>query len=93
MVISADSKKLSLMFGALGDVNRLLIFKILLNRQGICVSELADELNITPAAVSQHLKILYRQGLVVKKRIGQKMCYEVNLSNQTVDKLIKYFLR
>lgn len=65
-------------FNALGDKTRFRLFQLLSEKQQICVSQLAEELNITPACVSQHMKVLSEAGLVDRARDGQRVCYQVN---------------
>lgn len=64
-------------FNALGDKTRFRLFQLLAEKNSICVSQLADELAITPACVSQHMKVLSGAGLVTRIRDGQKVCYEI----------------
>lgn len=65
-------------FNALGDKTRFSLFKMLAENDAICVSQLAGELAITPACVSQHMKVLTEAGLVHRVRNGQRVCYEIN---------------
>lgn len=65
-------------FNALGDKTRFKLFQLLSQKQAICVSQLAQELSITPACVSQHMKILSDAGLVNRVREGQRVCYEIS---------------
>ena len=54
---------------ALADENRLKILKMLINSD-LCVGALANHLGISKPAVSQHLQILRKAGLV-KHRFSQ----------------------
>ena len=59
---------------ALGDPTRRRIFEIL--RQGPrAVGEIAGELPVSRPAVSQHLKVLRRTGLVTEKVVGTRHIY------------------
>ncbi len=62
---------------ALGDETRLKIIEILLE-YNYCVRTLAEELGISEAAVSQHLKVLKEAGLLEGERRGYYMHYDVN---------------
>lgn len=64
-------------FKSLGDETRLKIL-IIVSKRNICAKGLAKHLNISEAAVSQHLKILKDAGVVV----GEKMGYYVNYKLQ-----------
>ena len=65
-------------FNALGDKTRFRLFQLLSEKQEICVSQLAEVLTITPACVSQHMKILTEAGLVNRVRVGQRVCYQIS---------------
>ncbi|MGM0651899.1 MAG: ArsR/SmtB family transcription factor [Bacillota bacterium] len=63
-------------FKTLGDENRYQILK-LLNESNLCVGALARLLNISKPAVSQHLKLLRKAGLVKGEKIGYFTHYRV----------------
>lgn len=78
-------------FNALGDKTRFRLFQLLSEKKEICVSQLATELGITPACVSQHMKLLAEAGLVDRVREGQRVCYQINTdspSNKVLSELI-----
>jgi DNA-binding transcriptional ArsR family regulator len=62
---------------ALGDPSRLAIVTALAERPQ-AVGELAGELPISRAAVSQHLKVLKVAGLVTDRAIGNRRVYRLN---------------
>ncbi len=66
------------MFKALADETRLRVFESLIGRE-LCVCELVDVLEMTQPAVSHHLGILKRVGLVQGRRSGKWMYYSVRL--------------
>lgn len=70
-------------FNALGDKTRFRLFQLLAEKKQICVSQLADELAISPACVSQHMKILADAGLVERLRDGQRVCFQINTDSQS----------
>jgi predicted transcriptional regulator len=69
-------------FRALGDPTRYKLLQLINSGQNFCVSELASEVNVSTAGVSQQLKLLEQAGLIKPHRTGQKKCYQVN---STVD--------
>lgn len=73
----------------LGDGTRFKIFKMLMNQSEYCVSEIANELKISPSAVSQHFRNFEMLGLVEKERMGQKICYVLNEDDVLVQELKK----
>ncbi len=62
---------------ALADENRMLIVRLLL-RRNCCVRALARQLDISEAAVSQHLKLLREAGLVMGEKHGYFVHYTVD---------------
>ena len=57
-------------FHALGDGTRRAILEVL-SQQPMSVSRLAEPLDITLAAVVQHLQVLEESGLVVTEKVGR----------------------
>jgi DNA-binding transcriptional ArsR family regulator len=62
---------------ALGDPTRRAIFERLAERP-LAVGELAGELPVSRPAVSQHLKVLKRAGLVTDHPAGTRRIYQLN---------------
>ena len=61
---------------AVSDGTRMKILKLLL-RQNYCVRALARQLDISEAAVSQHLKVLREAELLVPEKRGYFVHYDV----------------
>lgn len=83
-----DENSLRIVFSVLGDRSRFKIMKFLIRKKEMCVSELAEVLNVSISAVSQHLRILEMSGLVSCRRDGQMMCYSPRIYNRQVQKII-----
>ncbi|MBI2591079.1 MAG: winged helix-turn-helix transcriptional regulator [Candidatus Brennerbacteria bacterium] len=81
-----------LVFQALGDPCRFKIFKALMQYHDICVTDIANIFGITLSAASQQLRVLERLGLVLKMRMGQMVCYEINVENPIAKQLFKLFM-
>ena len=64
-------------FAALADDTRRTIFERVARRP-MSVGKLAEGLHVTRPAVSQHLKVLLRAGLVVSRREGSRSIYQVD---------------
>ena len=64
-------------FDALGDPNRRAIVE-LLGASERSVQEIADALPISRPAVSRHLLLLKRAGLVVEKPLGTRRIYRLH---------------
>ncbi len=60
---------------AAGDANRLRILLIISGRRKVCVSEVAEELGMSVAVISHHMRSLAKGGLVVPERHGKRICY------------------
>lgn len=71
----------------LGDKTRYKIFKLLMTRDEMCVTEIAEELGVTVSAISQHFRNFELIGLVDKERMGQKMCYMLKADDRLVNEL------
>jgi DNA-binding transcriptional ArsR family regulator len=71
----------------LGDKTRFKIFKLLMSGEEMCVSDIAQRLNISVSAVSQHFRNFEMIGLVEKERMGQKICYTLREDDDIVKKL------
>ncbi len=64
-------------FKALSDGTRLKIIDLLLNYD-FCVGALSRNLGISEAAVSQHLQVLRKAGLVTGEKRGYYTHYDLN---------------
>jgi ArsR family transcriptional regulator len=62
---------------AIADDTRLQVVRLLL-QHNYCVGALARRLDLTEAAISQHLKVLREAGLVVGEKRGHFMHYDVD---------------
>ena len=64
---------------AIADPTRLAIIDLLNHYYNpLCVNAIANKLNITQSAVSQHLRILKQLGLVEAQREGYHIHYKVD---------------
>lgn len=70
-------EKITKMCKALGDESRIRLLALLLQRP-YCVKALAHQVNLSPSAVSQHLKILKEAYLVKGDRQGYWVHYSVH---------------
>ena len=77
--------------GTLGDLNRFRIFRLLMTHPDLCVTEVAQHLNITVPAASQHFRILEMSGLVHKERSGIRVCYVLEKSNPLIRSVARLF--
>jgi len=65
-------------FKVLGVETRVRIIELLKSRGPLGAKKIAEVLGITPAAVSQHLKILKQAGLVRNERKGYWIPYSID---------------
>ncbi|MFN2268442.1 MAG: ArsR/SmtB family transcription factor [Desulfonatronovibrio sp.] len=75
-----DSQGLARIFNTLSSPARVRILELIKSRS-LCVSSLAEELGVTSAAVSQHLRILRDAGLAVGEKKGYHVHYQANQEN------------
>jgi DNA-binding transcriptional ArsR family regulator len=73
----SNPEKLARIFNVLSAEARLRMID-LLKRRSLCVNALARALGITPAAVSQHLRVLRSADLVTAEKRGYFVHYELN---------------
>jgi ArsR family transcriptional regulator len=72
-----DPEKLARIFKVLSVDTRVRMIELLKHRQ-LCVNALARNLDITPAAVSQHLRVLRDSDIVIADKQGYFVHYRVN---------------
>ena len=87
--IVEDDESWPLKFNALADVGRFRIFKLMLKRREVCVTDVANVLQISLPAASQQLRIMEHAGLVRRERMGQMMCYSIRKDDPPVKSIIK----
>ena len=75
-------------FEALGDPTRLAIFQQIAKRPH-SVGEIADGMTVSRPAVSQHLGVLKKAGLVADERDGTRRIYRVR--PEGIEALRRYF--
>lgn len=75
-------------FNVLGDKNRFLIIKLLIEQGEMCVTDLANILDISVSAVSQHLRILEMSRMIEGEKMGQMMCYKPKINDPSIKKII-----
>ena len=76
-----DIEEEARIFAALGDPTHLRLLRHLCHEchgEAVCGNYLAAVLEITPSAVSQHLKVLKNAGLVKGERRGYYVHYRIN---------------
>lgn len=86
--LTAEEERAIRIMQLLGDSTRYKIFKLLQNEDEMCVSEIAENLNISVSAVSQHFRSFEMVGLVDKERMGQKICYALRDEDEFIQKIV-----
>jgi ArsR family transcriptional regulator len=72
-----ETEKLARVFKVLSVDTRVRIVQLLKGR-ALCVNALANRLGVTPAAVSQHLRILRDADVVAPEKRGYYVHYRLN---------------
>ena len=80
--------RLAFIFEALGDQTRLKIFRLLVQKKDLCVTDVAKVCGISVPAASHQLKILELVGVVRRERMGKMICYELEETDPIVKKVI-----
>lgn len=73
----ADSRASALIFAALGDQNRLWLVSRLCRDGPLSIARLAAGAHITRQAVSKHLRLMERAGLVRSWRRGRERVWQL----------------
>jgi DNA-binding transcriptional ArsR family regulator len=72
-----DNKDLARLLKVLSVETRVEMLRLLKGR-ALCVNALAARLDVTPGAVSQHLRIMRDAGLVIDEKRGYYVHYRLN---------------
>lgn len=75
-------------FKAIADETRLKILILVSHKKNICAKGIAKHLNISEAAVSQHIKVLKESSLIVGYKRGYHFMYELN--RESLEKSINF---
>ena len=73
-----SDKELAVLCKALGNEARIMILRVLIDRDYCICGEIVDELPISQSTVSQHLKVLKNCGIVQGEVQGPSICYCIN---------------
>jgi ArsR family transcriptional regulator len=76
--LTKDDKQLSMLCKALGHEARVMIVKILINRNACVCGDIVEALPLSQSTVSQHLKILKECGIIQGQIKGPSICYCIN---------------
>jgi ArsR family transcriptional regulator, lead/cadmium/zinc/bismuth-responsive transcriptional repressor len=88
-LLTKEDERLPIVFNALSDPKRCLIFRSFLKREKLCVSDIAKTLGISMSLASQHLKILEITGLLTREREGRVIYFRPKVSDELVRTIIK----
>lgn len=65
-------------FSALADPTRRTILEMLARRGQLSATEISDKFQVSPSAISQHLKVLREANLVQMEKRAQQRLYQIN---------------
>jgi DNA-binding transcriptional ArsR family regulator len=65
-------------FSALADPNRRKILELLASSGQLSATEISDKFQVSPSAISQHLKVLREAKLVTMRKRAQQRLYQIN---------------
>lgn len=86
--MKGEDIRLPIIFAALGDPRRCLIFRSFLQNDRLCVSDISKTFKISMPLASQHLKILEITKLVTKEKVGRTVYYMPNVRDALVRAII-----
>ena len=66
------------MFKALADPTRRFLLDLLFEREGLTLTELESQVDMTRIGVMKHLRLLEEAGLVVTRRSGREKLHFLN---------------
>jgi DNA-binding transcriptional ArsR family regulator len=84
-----DVSRLTAAFDALGEPNRCLIFRALLKTPHASVGQLAAIVGLSDSLASQHLKTLREADLIIRRKEGKQVYYDINSRDALVVALEK----
>ncbi|MEE9165598.1 MAG: metalloregulator ArsR/SmtB family transcription factor [Nitrospinota bacterium] len=90
LVFNPELDELSVYFGLMSSSSRLKIIYLLHGVKEACVCDMAEILDITVSAVSQHLSKFKAYGLVKARRENQTLYYSL-MDKENLNNLYKYF--
>ncbi len=65
-------------FHALAEPHRRRVVEILAHRGRLSATEISDEFDVTPQAISQHLRVLREANVIRMEKRAQRRLYTVN---------------
>ncbi len=74
---SSQNRQIAQLFRVLSVETRVAIVRLLAGRGPLCVGALAEELQVSSGAVSQHLRVMRDNGLVQDERRGYFIHYRL----------------
>lgn len=80
-----DLNELSKKLRVIGDECRIKILCMIFNEKNICVTDIAQKLNLSIAIVSHHLQALKEEGILINERDGKKIKYKLVDDNFILD--------
>lgn len=89
MVEYSDNEQLSELLKALSDGTRRALLTLLCQQGATRVTDLAEHFDMSLNAISKHIKVLERVGLVNRTTIGRTHLIEANLA--AVEQLSQWF--
>lgn len=75
-----NKKELIKIFKALGNERRFLIFKHIINKKELSVSQIAELIQLSFKSVSRHLSVLTNANLLQVRQVNLNRFYSINPS-------------
>ncbi|HET9722064.1 MAG TPA: metalloregulator ArsR/SmtB family transcription factor [Candidatus Saccharimonadales bacterium] len=88
-IVSEDNQRLAEVFDTIGDANRCQLFRLVARSHRLNVTEAAKVLRLSVPLASQHLKILEKNGLLIRHKLGREVFYGINQTDSLVTAIVK----
>ncbi|GAB3242816.1 metalloregulator ArsR/SmtB family transcription factor [Hymenobacter seoulensis] len=79
-----ELQSLAAVLALAGNEVRLKMLFLLLDKQQLCVCDLADVLQMNVSAISQHLRKLKDGGVIQARKVGQTVFYSLSAAHLSV---------
>lgn len=81
--LSQDLESKARLLGLAGDPTRIRILCVFFQNKEVCVSDIAESLEMSISAISHQLQLLKDNRLVDTKRVGQNIRYSLRKNKYT----------
>ncbi len=85
-----EVEKLTAIFKALSDRNRLRIVSALMKYEELCACQITELIQVTSATASRHMGVLISSGIVESRKEGRWVYYKLCKQNSDLEALVDW---